>query len=90
MLVHVIELRPTTRTFTCPNCSVTIDRDMNAAINLSKYQQSPTIKGRLKTHRGDVSDLLVSNVVEAVNTVLNNNNKKSTMHNAEKQTASVY
>ena len=64
-----------------------IDRDMNAAINLSKYKQSPPIKGRLKTHRGDMSDLLVSNVADSVNTA---KPSTRTQHNAVRQMAAVY
>lgn len=30
----------TERTYNCPNCGLSIDRDMNAAINLSKYPGS--------------------------------------------------
>jgi putative transposase len=37
------------RTFDCPECGTSLERDHNAAINLLNYQPSPKIKGRRKT-----------------------------------------
>lgn len=35
------DLRLSDRTYVCPNCGLTIDRDYNAAINLSRYTDLP-------------------------------------------------
>lgn len=44
------ELSLRVRTFVCPQCGFTKDRDVNAAINLNNYQEpSPPITGRSKT-----------------------------------------
>ena len=37
------DLRLSDRTYVCPECGFTIDRDLNAAINLMRYVATPEI-----------------------------------------------
>ncbi len=47
---HKLEnLTLSVRTFKCPACLHTQDRDTNAAVNLNNYEPSPPIRGRSKT-----------------------------------------
>ena len=51
---HKLEtLKLSERTFNCPSCKASLDRDLNAALNLEKYQKSeptPPIRGSRKTY----------------------------------------
>ena len=38
------------RTFKCPNCNTSIDRDINAAINIRNYGQELHNKSIIQTH----------------------------------------
>ena len=53
---HKIEnLALSQRTFHCPECNLSLDRDLNAAINLDRYEAtSPPIRGRRKTDAIDL------------------------------------
>lgn len=53
---HKVEkLSLSQRTFHCPCCGLSLDRDLNAAINLDRYKStSPLITGRSKTHDVDL------------------------------------
>lgn len=55
------ELPLNERTFHCETCGSTMDRDLNAAINLLGYQPTPPIIGSRKTRMGDLRKSLDSN-----------------------------
>lgn len=57
------------RTFKCNNCSVSLDRDLNAAINIQKYAENvaqscgETLNGRGDSSAGSLSETTVSEAI---------------------------
>src|SRR3990167_5325731 len=77
---HKVEkLRLSQRTFSCPCCGLSLDRDLNAAINLDRYKATtPPITGSRKTDGLDLcktTDSHVAGSLEAVNINLNSKNE---------------
>ena len=67
---HKVEkLSLSQRTFECPACNVSLDRDLNAAINLDRYEATtPPIRGSRKTDRvGLCKTTSVAEPLEPVN-----------------------
>jgi len=62
--IHKVEtLKLSQRTFKCPYCGLSLDRDLNAAINLNRYEsKTPPITGSLKTRDVDLCKTTDCNV----------------------------